>query len=158
MSHAGLERALPAGDRLLLDTTTLIAYLGGGEAVSSVASPVVDGCVRSGRNHGLVSRVTAMELLVRPMRQSPTGYRHVHEFLTTFPNLRLVEIDLPVAQEAAGLRAAQGFRPPDALVVGSGLVHQVGHLVTNDDQWSTRLAPIRERVRVCLLSSHLPFP
>lgn len=101
MSRARLERALPVGDRLLLDATTLVAYLDGGEIVSAVASCIVDEFVREGRNEALVSMITVMELLVRPLGHGPTGYRHVLDFLTNFPNLRPVVVDLPVAQEAA---------------------------------------------------------
>ena len=158
MSRAALERAVPAGDRLLLDAATLVAYLDGGEAVSPVAACVVDEFVRDGRNEGIVSMVTVMELLVRPLRHGRVGYRHALDFLTNFPNLRAAVIDLPVAQEAASLRASHNFRPPDALTIASGLVYQVGHLITNDAAWKTRLAPVRQRVAVCYLADHLPFP
>lgn len=158
MSRAALERVVPAGDRLLLDAATLVAYLDGGEAVSPVAACVVDEFVRDGRNEGVVSMVTVMELLVRPLRHGRVGYRHALDFLTNFPNLRAAVIDLPVAQEAASLRASHNFRPPDALTIASGLVYQVGHLVTNDAGWKTRLAPIRQRVAACYLADHLPFP
>lgn len=158
MSRGALERALPAGDRLLLDAAVLVAYLDGSEPVSRVATCVVDEFVRDGRNEGLVSMVTVMELLVRPLRRGPAGYRHALDFLTNFPHLRPVVVDLPVAQEAASLRATHNFRPPDALTIASGLVYQVGHLVTNDGDWKTRLTPIRRRVAVCYLADHLPFP
>jgi predicted nucleic acid-binding protein len=148
---------LPPGDRLLLDAATLVAYLDGGEVVSPVAACVVDEFVRDGRNEGIVSMVTVMELLVRPLRHGPAGYRHALDFLTNFPNLRAAVIDLPVAQEVASLRASHNFRPPDALTIASGLVYQVGHLVTNDAGWKTRLAPVRRRVAVCYLADHLPF-
>jgi hypothetical protein len=71
MSKASLESALPEGERLLLDTTTLIAYLDGGETVSPIATHIVDEFVRTGRNESIVSMVTVMEVLVRPLRQGP---------------------------------------------------------------------------------------
>ena len=67
-------------------------------------------------------------------------------------------MDLQVAQDAAFLRAAQRLSPPDALVVGTGLAAQVGHFVTNDRKWSTKLATMTDRVRVITLADHLPFP
>lgn len=159
MSRRSLECALPAGERLLLDSSSLIAYLNGGEAVSVVVSDVIDDFVRSGRNQGIISMVSVMELLVRPLRLGTRDpYRHVLDFLTRFPNLRPVEIDLPIAQEAASQRAAHRFSVPDALVVSTGIIAQVGHLVTNDTAWQTRLQPVQQRIKVCLLSSHLPYP
>ena len=99
------------------------------------------------------------EVLVRPLRRGVgQPYQHVVDFLTRFPNLVSAPVDLAVAQEAASLRATYGFAAPDALVIATGIVSQVGHLVTNDAQWKRRLKPIARRIRVCYLADHLPFP
>lgn len=159
MTLASVQRVLPADDRLLLDSTTLIAYLDGHDAVSPIAAYVIDELVRSGRNPAVVSVVSVMELLVRPARSGvPAAYRHVLDFLTRFPNLSVAAADVAVAQEAASLRASYRFRPPDALIVATGLIAQVGHLVSNDQEWKQKLAPITKRVQVCYLDEHLPFP
>jgi predicted nucleic acid-binding protein len=159
VSPVSLERAIPPGDRILLDAAALIAYLDGGEPVSPLAKHVIDGFVASGRNQAIVSTVTAMEVLVRPLRLGPgEHYQHVIDFLSRFPNLRPASVDLAVAQEAASLRAAFRFAAPDALVIATGIVNQVGHLVTNDADWPRKLAPLAGRVQVCYLSAHLPFP
>jgi predicted nucleic acid-binding protein len=76
-------------------------------------------------------------------------------FLTHHPNLRAVPLDLQMAQEAASLRASHRLRPPDALIVGTGFASQVAALVTNDNEWQTKLAPIASRIRVVTLSHHL---
>ena len=159
MSQASLERAVPAGDRLLLDSTTLIAYLDGRERVSPVATHIIDSFVSWGRNSAIVSTVSAMAVLVRPLRPGPgEPYRHVIDFLTRFPNLRPGVIDLVVAQEAASLHATHRFTSPDALVVATGIVNQVGHLITNDNEWPRRRQPLADRVSICYLEDHLPFP
>lgn len=102
--------------------------------------------------------ITVMELLVRPLRATPPGHPTVLAFIRNQPNLAAIEVDLQVAQDAAFLRAAHRFAPPDALVVGTGLATQVEHLVTNDHAWEGRLTPIRDRLAVCVLAKHLPFP
>lgn len=158
MSTASLARAIPAGDRILLDTTTLAAYLDAGEAVHPVARHVVEEFVVPGRNQAVISMITVMELLVRPLRATPPGHHTVLTFLRNTPNLTPAPIDLQVAQDAAFLRAAHRFAPPDALVVGTGFAAQVAHLVTNDHQWQVRLASMQARIGVCILSAHLPFP
>lgn len=158
MSRASLERSLPAGERLLLDTSGLIAYLGKPQHTTPIVQHVVDACVRSGRNPAIVSMVTVMELLVRPLEVGPgEEYDHVLDFLQRFPNLQAKPIDLHVAHEAASLRAQHRFSPPDALIIGTGLVSQVGHLVTNDERWKKRLAGISERILICYLEDHLPL-
>jgi predicted nucleic acid-binding protein len=99
-----------------------------------------------------------MELLIRPMRATPPGHHTVLAFIRNHPNLSAIDVDLQVAQDAAFLRAAHRFSPPDALVVGTGLAAQVSHLVTNDYAWDDRLAPMRGQIKVCILAQHLPFP
>lgn len=159
MTAPPIDEALPAGHHLLLDTTTLIAYLNQGEAVSPLASHIIDELVSRGRNQAVVSIITVMELLVRPLRQKAREpYQRIIDFLTNFPNLRIVNIDLDVAQEAASLRATHNFSPPDALIIATGIAAGVGHLVTNDDEWLRRLQSASYRVKVCHLADYLPFP
>lgn len=159
MSRVSIERALPAGDRLLLDTSALLAYFSQAEAIYPVVEHILDLLVRPGRNPATVSMVTVMEALVRPLRQQPgDGYTYLLDFLQRFPHLHLGVIDLQVAQEAASLRAAFRLATPDALVAATGVASQVSHLITNDANWATRLPPLAGRIHVCLLSDHLPFP
>ena len=158
MSRASLEAAIPQGDRVLLDASTLIAYLNGGEDVTPIATHVINVWVRSGRNEALISMVSVMEILVRPLRiGAPGPYQTALDFLTHFPNLRTVPFDMHMTQEAATLRATYNFSPPDSMTIATGILTQVGHLVTNDDRWM-KLQPIAQRIGVCHLASHLPFP
>lgn len=158
MSLATLERALPTDERILLDTSGLIAYLGKPENVTPLITRVIDDYVKPGRNPATVSVVTAMELLVRPLQSGPgPEYDHLMDFLQRFPNLKAQPVDLAVAQEAASLRAQHKFAPADALVIATGIVTQVGHLVTNDEDWKKKLTTIKARIRVCYLEDHLPL-
>lgn len=152
-----LERALAAGDRLLLDTTTLAAYFDATEATHPVARYVIDELVASGRNPAVISMVSVMEILVRPLRTSPDGHHTVLAFLRHVPNLEAVPLDVQMAQEAASLRAAHRFSPPDALVIACGIACQVAMLVTNDGDWQRKLAKHAERIGVCVLRDHVPF-
>ena len=156
MTIASLEQALRSGDRILLDTTSLIAYLDRREAISPFAIHVVNEMVQSGRNPAVVSMISVMEVLVRPLRVGATGpYQHLLDFLTRFPNLTPMPVDLAVAQEAASLRAAFRLSTADALIVATGVMAQVHHLVTNDLDWVRKLQPISSRIRVCHLGHHL---
>jgi predicted nucleic acid-binding protein len=158
VSESSLLRAIAEGDRVLLDTTVLAAYLDRTDATHPVARHILDDLVGTGRNIAVVSMVTVMEILVRPMRATPPGQHTVLAFLRTHPNLTCVPVDLQVAQEAAHLRADKKLAPPDALIVGTGLATQVRHLVTNDRVWSRRLATMSSRIAVVQTSAHLPFP
>jgi len=140
---------------VLIDTSVLIAYFEPSDRTHAVAVLLVDDFVKNGRNAALVSPVTAMELLVRPLRVAPQGALHVHDFLVHTPNLTLLSIDLHVAQEAASLRAAHNFKAPDALVIATGIVSQVGHLITNDAEWHKKLVPINSRIQVAELGNYV---
>ena len=59
-----------------------------------------------------------------------------------------VPVDLQVAQRADFLRAAHRRSPPTALILGTGLASQVGHLVTNDADWAPKLKELASRIRV----------
>jgi predicted nucleic acid-binding protein len=158
VSIASLIRAIPEGDRILLDTTALAAYLDESEATHPVTRHILADFVSTGRNPAIISMITVMELLMRPLRASPPGHHTLLAFLRNHPNLAAIPVDLQVAQDAAFLRAGPRLSPPDALVVATGLAAQVGHVVTNDRKWSTKLSSMADRVRVVTLSDHLPFP
>lgn len=153
-----LESAIPAGDRILFDTTCLAAYLDASESTHPVARHVIDEFVESGRNEAVVSMITVMEILVRPLRATPPGHQTVLSFLRHHPNLQAVPLDLQMAQEAASLRAEHRFTPPDALIIGTGLACQVGHLITNDGDWARKLTAIQDRIKVLTIGDFLPFP
>lgn len=158
MSKSSLESIIKDGDRLLLDTTVLAAFLDASENTHEVAVHILDDLVASGRNPAVVSMVTVMEILVRPMKMTPPGHRTVLAFLRSHPNLDCAPVDLQVAQDAAHLRADKNMKPPDALIIATGLAGQVRHVVTNDHNWSTKLARMQDRLNVVQLSAHLPFP
>jgi predicted nucleic acid-binding protein len=155
LSLSSLEGELPPGDRVLLDSSAVIAYVDGSEMVGPLAAELIDGWVRDGRNPAVVSMVSVMELLVRPRRRSTWEYVHLLDFLTHHPNLTSQQIDLPIAQEAASLRAAFKLATPDALVVATGVVARVSRLVTNDARWSRRLELIKSRIRVLCLADYV---
>lgn len=158
MSRASLLAAIPAGDRLLLDTSVLAAYLDATDATHPVAVCVLRELVETGRNAALISMVTVMEILVRPLRRSPPEDHTVLAFLRSHPHLEVLPVDLRTAEEAALLRATYRFAPPDALIVATGFVAHVGHLVTNDRAWTAKLAAIAARIGVVQAADHLPYP
>ena len=142
----------------MLDTSVLIAYLDPDDQANAVADAVVDGLVRSGRNRGLVSMVTVAEVLVGPARDGDRRlYGQIVEFLTQFPGLRLQEIDFPIAERAAVLRARHRLRLADALIVATGLAAGAGRIVSNDRDWFARLSGTEIPASVVLLDDHLPF-
>lgn len=154
---SALSDRLAPGERLLLDSSVLAAYLDGGEPTSRLAAEVLDDLVRSGRNPAVVSMVSVMETLIRPLRRLPAAHATVLAFYRDFPNLVAMPIGLDVAAEAATIRVAFGLAAPDALVAATGLAAGVSHLITNDRAWAARLAPLRDRATVIVLGDLVPL-
>jgi predicted nucleic acid-binding protein len=106
VSRPSLELAIEPGAPLLLDTTAVAAYLDTSEATHDVAREIIDEIVAGGRNTAAISAVTAMELLIRPLRAMPPTDHAVLAFLEHQPNLAVLPVDLEVARAAARIRAA----------------------------------------------------
>jgi len=156
MSRATLEAAIPAGATIVLDSSTVLAYLDGGERVSPVAAVVIDDFVATGRNTGVVSAVTVTEALVRPMRaDSVSAVALVEAFLRHFANLRVEPVSFAVAREAARIRATTALRTPDAMILATSVVASAASVVTNDGRWATAMGTAGLPATLCHLDAHL---
>lgn len=157
LSRASLERAVAAGDTILLDTSVVIAYLDRSTPTSAIAAHILDELVGTGRNPALLSMITVTEILVRPAQTGDPAHRATAlGFLRHFPGMSLREVDFAVADQAAALRGRYRLGTPDALVVATGMVAGAGTIVSNDRVWS-RLPPAVIGANVVLLDDHLPF-
>ena len=135
-----LEVAVPPAALIALDASATLAYLTGTELVSAAATWIFDSCLASGRNAGLLSTLTAAELLVRPFRAGDASVANLEGFLRFFGSIRLAEVTYPVARTAARLRAATGISMPDAIVVGTAMELGADIIATNDRGWPASLA------------------
>ena len=152
MSRATLEAAIPAGRILLLDSSAVLAYLDGGEAVSPMAATVIDEFVASGRNEAVVSAVTVTDALVRPMRAgSASAIDLVEAFLRHFRNLRVEPVSFEVAREAARIRGATSLRTPDAMILATAVAAGAGSVVTNDGRWAAAIEGAGLGIALCRL-------
>ena len=129
---SGLLVSVPSGARILLDTSALLAHLGASEQVGRVATELVESCLRTGRNDGVISTITVGELLVRPLRASPQHADTVLAFLWSLPDLLIRSADFLVAAEGARIRAAARVGVPDSLIIATGVLTRATLMATND--------------------------
>lgn len=151
-----LTEAIPAGDQLLLDTSTVIAYLKGDEPVSVIAALVLDGLVATGRNPAVLSAISVAELLVRPIAAGARAAATVRTFLLGFPGLSVRSTDFRVAAEAARIRATTGAAVADALIVATATLTSSAWLVTTDRVLGDRLAGLDWMTAILVLSDFGP--
>lgn len=157
MTVATLDAALEDSERILLDSSAFIAFHSPFEDAYALATHLL-GRVRSDQDtlRACYSVITASELLVRPLRTGHQEFTFMHTFLTEFPNLTLLPMDLAVATQAATLRSIGNTRLPDAIIIASGLLASCEAIVSNDAAWKRRFAPLFPQFRWIYLGDHLP--
>jgi predicted nucleic acid-binding protein len=108
-----------------------------------LASVVLE-AVEEGRIAGLTTTVTLDEILAVPARAGDRQALYDYElYLTHFPNLEIVSLDVALARETALVRGATGLRTPDAIQVAAARLAGAGALVTNDRRWARQVATPR---------------
>jgi predicted nucleic acid-binding protein len=140
------------GDSIVLDTSTVIAYLKGNEGTSLAATHLLEALVATERNRAVISSVTVAEVLVRPFREHGSVPSDINAFLLDFPGLSVRSADFLVAAEAARIRAETGAPLPDAIVAATATLTSSRWLVTNDRSLRDRLAGLDWQTQIILLS------
>ena len=139
--------------RLLLVDTPIFSYHLADHPRYAPLTGVILEAIESGRVAGLTSAVTLAEILTLPAQAGDVEAMQDYElFLTNFPNLRLVSLDVPLARETAVVRAATGLRTPDAVQIAAARLYGADAIITNDHRWAARVStPF-----VVLLDAYLP--
>ncbi|MBI4320382.1 MAG: PIN domain-containing protein, partial [Chloroflexi bacterium] len=140
----------------MLDSSALLAYLNRTETAHPLAKHLMRRIEDNGDPlHGHFSVVSASELLVRPYRVSTADFTFMHKFLTSFPNLTALPIDLAVASSAAIVRAITNLRLPDAIIVASGLMSNCEVIISNDEAWKRKLQPLFQEFNWLYLGDYI---
>lgn len=140
------------GERLALDTSSLICYLNDWEEASPAAHAIIDGLVATGRCDAVVATATVAELLVQPIRLGRQVVDGVIGFLDSIEDLQIRNADFLVAAEAARIRAETGIPLPDALVIATAVLTSSQVLVTDDRRMAAASRKAVPELRVVILS------
>ena len=155
MSTATLDRALDGVGVATVDSSVWLAFLTTHDETHHLARHLFGRVASEGdRLRAELSVVTVTESMVRPARSGPYEVGRMRAYLSGFPNLSLVPIDMEIATAAAIVRAQSNLRTPDALIIASALVRGTHAVVTNDDAWASRLAAIYPAIRWVRLYDH----
>lgn len=86
-----------------------------------------------GSHRGVTSVVTLAEVLVKPLRDgNKVAAEDYRRLLTTFPNLRLLDVSCDIAEAAARLRAAYGLPMPDMIQAATAVTAGASGFISND--------------------------
>jgi predicted nucleic acid-binding protein len=150
--YAALEQAVPPGALVAMDASATLSYLSGAEDASPAAAWIFDGCISTGRNPGLLSTLTAAELLVRPFRSGPAAVALVEGFLRFFDGISLADVTYSIARGAARVRATTNLTMPDAIVIATAIERGAAVVATNDGRWPAAL-DLQADLRILQLSA-----
>ncbi len=126
---------LDPGAVVFLDTAPLIYLIEGHGVFHAPIRAFIEECVRL-RAHMVTSLITYIEVLTHPERlgRSDLAARY-RMFLTNSENLSIHPLNVQVADECVRIRAALGFKTPDAIQLAVARVCGAEVLVTNDADW-----------------------
>lgn len=156
MGSRELDAALGSAERILLDTSALIAFHNPHERVHALATHVLRRVeTDTDPLRAYYSAISASELLIHPIRTSAAHFTHMQAFLMGYPHLTVLPVDLPVATKAANLRAVTRLKLADAFIIATGLVCGCEAIVSNDEQWKRQLAPLFTQFQWLYLGDYL---
>lgn len=82
----------------------------------------------------VTSTLCLAEYLVKPHKQAHPAVTALRESIVRLPRLQVVELTADIAQEAARIRAATGWKLPDAVAVATAIIGGADAFLTNDRQ------------------------
>lgn len=132
---------MTAASRVCLDTNAIIYHLHRTEPYFEVVEELF-GALQKGSKLAVVSTVTELELLVRPIRQDDRWELRQVRLILESAGMEVVEMNRNVARLAAEQRATTGLDLPDAVIVATGIYAECDVIVGNDARCAKRVKEI----------------
>ena len=129
-----LERFLRRHRRIGLDSSILIYFIEAHPAYETLAQKVFES-IETGRNIGVCSTLSLLEVLVQPYRtQNDQIVNRFYGLLTTYPHMNWVNLSIEVADLGARLRAEYELKTPDAVLLATALHSHATGFIGNDSK------------------------
>jgi predicted nucleic acid-binding protein len=117
---------------LAADTMIFIYHLQDHPRYVSATQVILDSW-EAGSHQGVTSIISLAEVLVKPLRDgNNVAAEDYRRLLTTFPNLRLYDVNRGIAEAAARFRAVHGQPMPDMIQVATAIIAGATGFITND--------------------------
>ncbi len=118
--------------RVGLDSSILIYHIEGHARFGRAARKILQS-IEAGRNTGICSHLSLMEVLVEPYRRNKEDKVNLfYALLTSFPNLSWEELSAEIADTGARLRAKYRLRTPDAVLIATAIHGGATGFIAND--------------------------
>jgi predicted nucleic acid-binding protein len=124
---------------IALDTMVFIYHLAAHPRYAALTTVALE-LIETAQVAGITTAVTLAEILTAPAKTGDRQALQDYEiYLTRFPNLRIIPLDIALARETALVRAAAGLRTPDAIQVAAARLAGADAILTNDRRWIGRV-------------------
>ncbi len=139
MGVAALRNQLHTWKTVALDTNIFIYQLLDHPKYAPLTDLILH-AVEKGRPQAITTTITLAEILTKAEQDAnPQAAIDYEAYLTLYPNLTLLPIDVPLAKTAARLRAQFRCKLPDALQLAAALQVQADAFITNDRELQKRI-------------------
>jgi len=89
--------------------------------------------IEKGEVKAFTSIISLIEILTGPLKlKEKILAKEYNLLLSSFPNLKIIDLNQEIAEKTAELRAEFNLRTPDAIQVATALVSNSESLITND--------------------------
>lgn len=117
---------------LSLDTSILIYFVERHPRYHGLCNPVFE-AIENGSTEATTSTLTLLEILVQPYRKKPDDLvLKFFALLTTYPNLKWIDLDVNIGDTAARLRADHRLKTPDAIQAATAICSGSTGFLCND--------------------------
>lgn len=90
--------------------------------------------IESAKYAAVTSVITLFEILVKPMREgNGAAAMDYRDLLLSFPNLKMVNVDVKISETASYLQAKYGIKTPDAIQIATVICQGSKSFITNDE-------------------------
>lgn len=134
VSPADLKGFLKKHKQIGLDSNLLIYFIEAHPDYFESCQTIFQS-IESGRNIGICSTLTLMEVLVQPYRRKNSEL--VHQFyglLTSYPHLKWIELSVEIADLGAKYRAKYQLKTPDSILLATAVHAGASAFIGNDSQ------------------------
>lgn len=139
MGIAALRSQLHTWKLVALDTNVFVYQLLDHPKYAPLTDLILR-AVEKGRPQAVTTAITLAEILTQAEQDANTQAAVDYEaYLTLFPSLTLLPIDVQLAKTAARLRAQFRCKLPDALQVAAAYLTQADVFITNDRDLQRRI-------------------
>jgi len=117
---------------LSLDTSVFIYFVERHPRYHGLCGPVFE-AIENGSIEATTSTLTLLEILVQPYRKKLDDLvLKFFALLTTYPNLRWIDLNVDIADTAARLRADHRLKTPDAIQAATAISSGATGFLCND--------------------------